>query len=197
VALPLWDEILVQKLVACLQACLLCYFTYVTTCMLVWSKVVCDCFFWKTLIYNRIDLITKFFKTLICFLNLFVSDTPCLCGVEWMQCLWLVYACILIVCFYFFSAIESNDECAEEGGIFEYQEEGDQGQAIKASHLLDAYLNPITTLWIALLLFLLLCIVFVYCYVPYIAIVGDLAPQVELLTSLKMTPLTPTQYPEK
>jgi hypothetical protein len=29
----------------------------------------------------------------------------------------------------FFSAIESNEECAEEGGIFENQEEGDQGQA--------------------------------------------------------------------
>jgi hypothetical protein len=28
-----------------------------------------------------------------------------------------------------FPAIESNDECAEEGEVFEYQEEGDQGQA--------------------------------------------------------------------
>jgi hypothetical protein len=28
-----------------------------------------------------------------------------------------------------FLAIESNNECAEEGKIFEYQEEGDQGQA--------------------------------------------------------------------
>jgi hypothetical protein len=102
--------------------------------------------------------------------------------------------CVLL---FFFSAIDSNDECTEEGEDFEYHEEGDQGQAIKASHLLDAYLNPITTLCIALLLFLLLCIVFVYCYVPYIAIVGNLAPQVELLSSLKMTPLTPTQYPKK
>jgi hypothetical protein len=30
-----------------------------------------------------------------------------------------------------FPAIESNDECAEEGEIFEYQEEEDQGQATK------------------------------------------------------------------
>jgi hypothetical protein len=37
----------------------------------------------------------------------------------------------------------------EEGEVFGYQEEGDQGQAIKASHLLDAYLNPIVTLCIA------------------------------------------------
>jgi hypothetical protein len=33
--------------------------------------------------------------------------------------------CMLLL----FPAIESNDECAEEGEIFEYQEEGDQGQA--------------------------------------------------------------------
>jgi hypothetical protein len=68
---------------------------------------------------------------------------------------------------------------------------------IKASHLLVAYLNPNISLCIALLLLPLLCIVFVYCYLPYVAIVGDLAPQVELLSSLKMIPLTPTQYPEK
>jgi hypothetical protein len=29
----------------------------------------------------------------------------------------------------FFPAIDSNDECAEEGEVFEYQEEGDQGQS--------------------------------------------------------------------
>jgi hypothetical protein len=28
-----------------------------------------------------------------------------------------------------FPAIDSNDECADEGEVFEYQEEGDQGQA--------------------------------------------------------------------
>jgi hypothetical protein len=28
-----------------------------------------------------------------------------------------------------FPAIESNDDCVEEGEVFEYQEEGDQGQA--------------------------------------------------------------------
>jgi hypothetical protein len=45
-----------------------------------------------------------------------------------MKCLWLVYACILIVCCYF-PMIDSNKECTEEGEDFEYQEEGDQGQA--------------------------------------------------------------------
>jgi hypothetical protein len=38
-----------------------------------------------------------------------------------------IHVCLLIVVT--FSAIESNDECAEEGEVFEYQEEGDQGQA--------------------------------------------------------------------
>jgi hypothetical protein len=33
--------------------------------------------------------------------------------------------CVLLI----FPVIESNDECAEEGEISEYQEEGDQGQA--------------------------------------------------------------------
>jgi hypothetical protein len=37
---------------------------------------------------------------------------------------------MLIVCVVVpFPAIESNDDCAEEGEVFEYQEEGDQGQA--------------------------------------------------------------------
>jgi hypothetical protein len=36
---------------------------------------------------------------------------------------------MLIVGIVAFPVIDSNDECAEEGGVFEYQEEGDQGQA--------------------------------------------------------------------
>jgi hypothetical protein len=49
-----------------------------------------------------------------------------------------VYACIFIVCYYFFPVIESNEECTEEGEIFEYLEEEDQGQATqgKPSNLL-------------------------------------------------------------
>jgi hypothetical protein len=98
---------------------------------------------------------------------------------------------------FLFPAIESNDDCAEEGEVFEYQEEGDQGQANQGKPSTCCISESYMPLCIALLLFLLLCIVFVYCYVPYIAIVGDLAPQVNLLSSLKMTPLPPTQYPEK
>jgi hypothetical protein len=40
----------------------------------------------------------------------------------------LVYACLLIAC-YFFPVIEPNDvEWTKEGEVFEYQEEEDQGQ---------------------------------------------------------------------
>jgi hypothetical protein len=44
---------------------------------------------------------------------------------------------VILVCMFaycvllFFSAIETNEDCAEEGEVFEYQEEGDQGQANK------------------------------------------------------------------
>jgi hypothetical protein len=40
-----------------------------------------------------------------------------------------MYACMLIVCVVDFPVIDLNDECTEEGEVFEYQEEGDQGQA--------------------------------------------------------------------
>jgi hypothetical protein len=34
-----------------------------------------------------------------------------------------------LLCVVVFPAIEMNDYCAEEGEVFEYQEEGDRGQA--------------------------------------------------------------------
>jgi hypothetical protein len=46
----------------------------------------------------------------------------------------------LFVCYYF-PAIESNEECAEEGEVFEYQDEEDQGLAKQGKpSILDAYL---------------------------------------------------------
>jgi hypothetical protein len=66
---------------------------------------------------------------------------------------------------------------------------------LKASHLLVAYLNPNMSLCIALLLLPLLCIVSLYCYFPYIAIVGDLAPRVTLTSSMEDDSLTPYHYP--
>jgi hypothetical protein len=53
---------------------------------------------------------------------------------HWLS--WVLHVlCVIYICLYaycvllIFPAIESNDKCAEEGEIFEYQEEGDQGQA--------------------------------------------------------------------
>jgi hypothetical protein len=44
-----------------------------------------------------------------------------------------------------FPAIESNEECAEEGEVFEYQEEEDQGLANQGKpSILDTYLNLFT-----------------------------------------------------
>jgi hypothetical protein len=40
-----------------------------------------------------------------------------------------MHECLLCVFSFLFPTIESNDDCAEEGEVFEYQEEGDQGQA--------------------------------------------------------------------
>jgi hypothetical protein len=96
--------------------------------MLVGNELVCDCFIWKTLVYNRINLTTKIYKILICFLNLFVFDTLCLCGIECMKCCDL-FMHVYSLCAIIFLAIESNEECTEEGEVFEYQEEEDQGQA--------------------------------------------------------------------
>jgi hypothetical protein len=66
----------------------------------------------------------------------------------------VIHVCMIAHCvLLFFSAIEMNEDCAEEGKVFEYQEEGDQGKPTKASHLLVAYLNPTKSLCIVLLLF--------------------------------------------
>jgi hypothetical protein len=77
--------------------------------------------------------------------------------------------CVNLVCLHAYvcycsSALDSNDpECTEEGETFEYQEEGDQGQAKKGKpSILDAYLNPIHLLC-RLHKGLLNCM-FLYCY---------------------------------
>jgi hypothetical protein len=66
---------------------------------------------------------------------MFVSDTLWLCDVECGNaCALCMHACLLLLSL--LSAIESNDtECNKEGEVYEYQEEEDQGQAEKASHL--------------------------------------------------------------
>jgi hypothetical protein len=72
---------------------------------------------------------------------------------------------VCLLCAIIFPAIESNEECVEEGEVFEYQEEEDQGLANQGKpSILDAYLNPIHLLW----MFhqgLSNCM-FLYCYSP-------------------------------
>jgi hypothetical protein len=54
---------------------------------------------------------------------------------------------VCLLCIIIFPAIESNEECAEDGEVFEYQEEEDQGQATQGKpSILDAYLNLFTYL---------------------------------------------------
>jgi hypothetical protein len=57
-----------------------------------------------------------------------------------VTCACMYAYCVLL----FFSAIESNEECVEEGEVFEYQEEEDQGLVNQGKpSILDAYLNHI------------------------------------------------------
>jgi hypothetical protein len=52
---------------------------------------------------------------------------------------------VCLLCVIIFLAIESNDECVEEGEVFENQDEEDQGQATQRKpSILDAYLNLFT-----------------------------------------------------
>jgi hypothetical protein len=61
---------------------------------------------------------------------MFASKTQFLSCV--MCNLGMIHVCMNAYCVWAvvsFPAIESNDDCAEEGEVFEYQGEGDQGQA--------------------------------------------------------------------
>jgi hypothetical protein len=72
---------------------------------------------------------------------MFVSDTLYLCDVEWWNaCDLCMHACLLLL--FLLPAIESNDtECNEEGEVYEYQEEEDQGLANQEKpSILDTYL---------------------------------------------------------
>jgi hypothetical protein len=75
----------------------------------------------------------------------------------------MMHACLLLLSL--LPAIESNDtECNEEGEVYEYQEEEDQGLAKQGKpSILDAYLNPIHLLC-RLHKGLLNCM-FLYCYI--------------------------------
>jgi hypothetical protein len=100
---------------------------------------------------------------------------------------------MLIVCFYF-PAIELNEDCAEEGEVFGYQEEVDQGQATQGKpSILDAYLNPIHLLC-RLHKGLLKCM-FLYAITLVAIVLMAQAPQAKLLSSFEMTPLNTYSLP--
>jgi hypothetical protein len=72
---------------------------------------------------------------------MFVSDTLWLCDVNCGNvCALCMHACLLLLSL--LPAIESNDsECNEEGEVYEYQEEEDQGLANQGKpSILDTYL---------------------------------------------------------
>jgi hypothetical protein len=87
-----------------------------------------------------------------------------------------------------FPAIESNKECAEEGEVFQYQDEEDQGLANQGKpSILDAYLNPIHLLC-RLHEGLLNCM-FLYCYSSCSNYIVGSSSTSQLLSSFEMTPL--------
>jgi hypothetical protein len=101
---------------------------------------------------------------------------------------------VYLLCAIIFLAIESNEECIEEGKVFEYQEEEDQGQATQGNpSKLVAYLNPID-LFCRLHKGLLNCM-FLYCYSSCSnSIMGSSSTSL-LLSSFEMTPLNTYSLP--
>jgi hypothetical protein len=94
---------------------------------------------------------------------MFVSDTQWL--IVWcMFWVWIMYACMLIVCVVVFPVIDSNDELRRRERSLNIKKKEIRDKPLKASHLLVAYLNSTITLCIAYSCFLKLCIVFLYCY---------------------------------
>jgi hypothetical protein len=119
---------------------------------------------------------------------MFVSDTLWLCDID---CGCACVVCML-VCLLFdilLPVIESNDtECTEEGELYVYQEEEDQGQVNQGNpSILDAYLNPIHL--ICRLHKDLLNCMFLYCYISCSNYIVGLSSTSLLLSSFEMTPL--------
>jgi hypothetical protein len=101
--------------------------------------------------------------------------------------------CLFLVIF--LPAIETNDtECTQEGEVFEYQEEEDQGQANQGKpSILDAYLILFTSF--AYFLKVYENAYFLYIAIVCVAIIDGLPPQIKLLSSLGMTPFDTIQHP--
>jgi hypothetical protein len=125
---------------------------------------------------------------------MFVSNTLWLCDVEsGNSCALCMHACLLLLSL--LPAIESNDtECNEEGEVYEYQEEEDQGLANQGKpSILDAYLILLT--YFACFKKVLSNCMFLYCYSPCSNYLLAQAPQAKLLSSLEMIPLNTYSIP--
>jgi hypothetical protein len=100
---------------------------------------------------------------------------------------------MLIVRFYFSGDRSERERVCRGGEVYEYQEEGDQGQAIqgKPSNLV-AYL--IQVLLVAHLLLFIKCIYFYYCYYLSMAILLTQLRE-SIVIILRMTPFDTYQLP--
>jgi hypothetical protein len=98
---------------------------------------------------------------------------------------------VCLLCAFIFPAIESNEECTEEGEIFDYQEKKKtRDKLLRQAIYLAAYLNPNYTIACLSLSLLLKCMVSC-CYSSYSNCLLTQAPRVKLLSSIEMTPLIP------
>jgi hypothetical protein len=84
----------------------------------------------------------------------------------WIVVLHVSCVCLFAYCLLFLPAVESNDiECTEEGEVYEYQEEEDQGEANQGKpSILVAYLILFTYLHVSPKFTKVH--VFIYCYRP-------------------------------
>jgi hypothetical protein len=125
---------------------------------------------------------------------MFFSDTFCLCDVEWWNaCAFCMHACLLLL--FLLPAIESNDtECNDEGEVYEYQEEEDQGLTNQGKpSILDAYLILFTYFAYFLKVYQIACF---YIAVVLIAIICWLKLHKPNCYHPSRWPLwTPIQYP--
>jgi hypothetical protein len=138
--------------------------TYVTTCMLDWDEVLWCLLCLENPSFNRITLLLKIYWNLI-------LDSKHVCFwyslIRWywvMKCLWPVYACMLIVCFYFSGDRFERRVCGGGRGLWisRRRRPGTRWPR-QAIYLLHTW-TLIFHLALFLLLFFLLCIVFQYCY---------------------------------
>jgi ferredoxin len=92
--------------------------------MLAWIEVMHLLLEMKYPLIYSFSLLLKILQNFVQILNMFDSDTLSLCDVDCVNaCAWCMLVCLL--CVITFPAIESNDECAEEDEVYEYQDEED------------------------------------------------------------------------